>query len=252
MFTQAICRQPGPDFASGLTTAGLGAPDLELALFQHAAYAEALRSCGLEVRVLPPLPGHPDACFVEDTAVILPEMVVETRPGALSRRGEVVMISENLPFGRKRMRIQAPGNLEGGDVLVVGKKVFVGITERTNEDGIGQLADALQPFGYSVAAVPLAEGLHLKTGVNHLGGNVLLAAPGIADHPALADHGIVLAAPGEGYPCNTLWVNGRLLTPAGFPGTQAALEALGLEIIPLEMSEFQKMDGGVTCLSLRF
>jgi dimethylargininase len=252
MFKGAICRTPGPDFASGLTTSSLGAPSLPLMLAQHAAYVACLEELGLQVQVLAPLPGYPDAHFVEDSALVLPEVAVVTRPGAAARRGEEEAMAPVLAAHRKLVRIEDPGTLDGGDVLVLDRTVLVGISERTNESGAGQLARLLAPHGYEVVPVPVAAGLHFKSSVNTLGGGRILVTEGFADRPELARWERIRVPAGEEYASNTLWVNGTLVTPSGYPRTLARLFALGLPVVELDTSEARKMDGGLTCMSLRF
>src|SRR5690349_23599157 len=204
VLTEAIVRRPGPDFARGLTTAGLGKPDAARMLAQHAAYAGALRALGLEVEVLEPLPGFPDAYFVEDVAVVVPELAVVARPGAPSRLGEADAIGPALARRRKLARIEAPATLEGGDVLVAGRTVFVGLSARTNAQGAAQLARLLEPHGYRTVTVPVAAGLHLKSSVSWLGGDLLLLGERFASRPEFhAFRRIVLDEPAEPA-CNTL------------------------------------------------
>ena len=252
VFTRALLRSPGPDFADGLTTAGLGCPDLERMRAQHRAYAEALSSLGLVVEILDPLPGFPDAYFVEDGAVVVPELAVITRPGALARRGEEESLAPALARHRPSARIQAPGTLDGGDVLIVEKDVFVGLSERTNREGAEQLGALLAPHGYTLHCVPVGAGLHLKSGVNFVGEGSLLMTAALADREAFAGFRRIVVEEPDAYAANTLHINGTLLMPAGFPRVRALLEPLGLPILELDTSEARKMDGGLTCLSLRF
>ncbi|HZR09216.1 MAG TPA: arginine deiminase family protein, partial [Myxococcales bacterium] len=183
--SRAIVRRPGPDFAAGITTAELGEPDLARMLGQHAAYVEALRAAGLEVEVLDALPGFPDAYFVEDVAVVVPELAVVARPGATSRRGEADEIVPALSRHRPVARLEQPATLDGGDVLIVSRTVFIGISSRTNEDGARQLARLLEPHGYRSRTVPVASGLHLKSSVSWIGGETLLVSSRFADRPEL-------------------------------------------------------------------
>jgi dimethylargininase len=252
MFTRAISRKPGPDFADGLTTSDLGRPEFTRMLAQHEAYLEILRSLGLEVEVLEALPGHPDAYFVEDVAVVTPEVAVITRPGAPARRGEEESMIPVLARHRTLERIQAPGTLDGGDVLMVGRHFFVGISERTNLEGAQALGRALERHGCTWAPVAVGAGLHLKSSVNWVGEDVLLLSEDFQDRPEFAAYRRMVVAPEETYAGNTLWINGHLLVPTGFPKTLAALEGLGLPIHLVDTSEARKMDGGLTCMSLRF
>ncbi|WP_155320173.1 dimethylarginine dimethylaminohydrolase family protein [Desulfosarcina alkanivorans] len=251
-FTHAIARRPGEDMAAGITTSTLGTPDYHRALDQFDAYVAALNDCGITVTVLDPLTGHPDAHFVEDAAVVTPDIAVITNPGAAPRRGEVLSIAEALQPFRKTVRVQPPGTIDGGDVLMVGRHFFIGLSDRTNEKGARQLGDAVAEFGYTWTPVPVAAGLHFKSSVNAVGHDTLLTTPTFADHPALEGFHRIVISPGEDYAGNTLLVNGHLIMPAGFPHTRKKLQALAKPIIELDVSEFRKMDGGLTCLSLRF
>jgi dimethylargininase len=243
VISRAILRRPGPDFAEGITTAGLGTPDYALMLAQHAAYADALRSLGLAVEVLAPLVGFPDAYFVEDVAVVVPELAVIARPGAPSRRGEEEGIDEVLAWHREIARIEAPATLDGGDVLVADRDVFVGLSGRTNREGAEQLARRLAPHGYRVTTVPVSTGLHLKSGVSWLGARTMLLTEQFARH--FHEYRCIVA---EEAACNTVLVNDTLLVPPGFSG---AVAQAGLRVVELEVSEPRKMDGGLSCLSLR-
>ena len=252
MFKHAITRLPGENFGSGLTTSNLGAPHYALILEQHRAYVEALRGLGLEVTVLPALIAHPDAYFVEDPAIVTSKVAVINRPGAPARQGEEVSLAPVLAQYRPLERIFAPGSVDGGDVLMVGEHFFIGVSERTNQSGAEQLGTILRRFGHTSETVLVGEGLHLKSSVNWLGDERLIVTPALADHPAFARFEKLLVEAEEEYAANTLWINGTLLHPAGFPRTCAKLEKLGLPLIELEVSEVRKMDGGLTCMSLRF
>lgn len=253
MFTKAIIRLPGPDLVHGITTAQLGPPDFPAALEQHRAYAEALRQCGMEITELPALPGYPDAVFIEDAALCTPAGAVITRPGAPSRRGETEGMEQVLaPFFGQIAKIEAPGTLEAGDVMMVGDHYFIGLSERTNEQGARQLIAILERWNLSGSIVPLREVLHLKTGLSYLENNNLLVCGEFVEDPAFAHFNRIIVDPAEAYAANSVWINGKVLVPAGFPVTQKLIEKAGYETIALEMSEFQKLDGGLSCLSLRF
>jgi dimethylargininase len=251
MLTRAILRRPGPDFAAGLTTAALGKPDLVRMLAQHTAYADALRASGLEIELLDPLPGFPDAYFVEDVAVVVPELAIVTRPGAPSRREEADAIVPVLSCHGEVARLQHPGTLDGGDVLIVGRTVFIGLSARTNEDGARQLARLLEPHGYRSQIVPVANGLHLKSSVNWVGGDTLLVGERFAERAEFRAFRRIVVDAAEEPACNTLLVNGTLLTPAGFPKLRRQLDDLGMPVLTLDVTEPRKMDGGLTCMSLR-
>lgn len=257
MFTHAITRTPGPDFAQGITTSSaLGAPSYDLILRQHAAYVDTLRGLGLNVTVLDALPGLPDAYFVEDPAIMMPEIAILTLPGAPARRGEVAAIEAAVAAHRAAPRqsacIEPPGTLEGGDVLLVDHHFFVGLSDRTNSEGASQLGEIVAKYGYAATSVPVEAGLHLKSSVNYVGKNALLLTEPFAQMDVFANYNHLIVDPAEEYACNTLWINDTLITPAGFPNTRRQLETLNLPIIEIDVSEARKMDGGLTCMSLRF
>src|SRR5438270_3152760 len=237
MLTRATLRRPGPDFAAGITTAGLGPPDFARMQSQHGAYAQALRGLGLEVEVLEPLPGFPDAYFVEDVAVVVPELAIVTRPGAASRLGEADGIVPALSRHRPVARLEAPATLDGGDVLTVDRTVFVGVSARTNEEGARQLSRLLEPHGYRCVAVPVGSGLHLKSSVNRVGDETLLLGERYRDRAEFRDFRRILVDPSEEGACNTLLVNDTLLMPARFPRTRRQLDTIGLRVLELDVSE---------------
>jgi dimethylargininase len=255
MIRIAIVRPPGPTFAAGLTQAGLGPPDLERAVAQHAAYAGALEEAGVRLIRLPADPAHPDATFVEDAAVIVGDDAVLTRPGAESRRGEVPAIRNALlPLVASIDAIEAPGTVDGGDVLEACGRFLIGLSERTNEEGARQLSEQLSGRGRHVSLVEirgLPGLLHLKTGISWLGGKTAVAVESLV--PAARGAGLdpIPVDPGEAYGANCVRVNDRVLLPTGAPALAAALRERGHRVVVLEMSEFRKMDGGLSCLSLR-
>jgi dimethylargininase len=236
----------------GITTADLGVPDYELALVQHAAYCRALSELGLEVTVLAPEPGYPDCCFVEDTAVVCAETAVLAPLGAPSRQGEETSMEPVLARFRPVIRVAPPALFEGGDVLQVDKTFYIGLSERTNPAGARALGEALEPYGYNWHALAMGETLHFKTDVNYIGNNTLLVSPFFDAAPELAGYERIVVEDDEAYARNCLLINDTLLVPSGFPGTLARIKALGIPHVLLEMSEFRKLDGGLTCLSLRF
>lgn len=251
MFTHAIVRKPGVNFAQGITTANLGKPDYDRIVRQHQAYIHALESLGLEVIVLDAEPDYPDAYFVEDVAVVTPEVAVITNPGAQARIGEQDSIEPVLERFRPTVRIQAPGTVEGGDVLMVGRHFFIGISERTNLEGATQLGRILENYGNTWTPVEVAAGLHLKSSVNYVGKGILLVIDSFDKREVLSGYTKILVPPYEAYAANTLWINNHLIMPLGFPETKKRLADIGLPIIELDASEAQKMDGGLTCMSLR-
>jgi dimethylargininase len=256
MFTHALLRLPGENFAKGLTQSGEGAPDPGLALEQHQRYCEALADCGLSLTVLPADPRHPDGCFVEDTALVTGRGAIVTRPGAPSRRGEVDLIESALRgLFADIPRIAAPGTVDAGDVCEADGHFLVGISARTNEAGAEQLAAHLIELGYRVDIVdirPQRRLLHLKTGIAWLGDGRILATEDVPQWNALAAYEILRVPETERYAANALRVNDHVLVAAGYPATRAAIESLGFPVIPLEMSEFRRLDGGLSCLSLRW
>jgi dimethylargininase len=215
LFTHAVTRRPGPDFPQGLTTSTPPKPNPVKALEQHAVYVRRLEALGLTVTVLPAAPGFPDACFVEDTAVITPEVAVITRPGAPSRQGETASIAEALAPLRPLVEIEPPGTLDGGDVLQVGNLFFIGISDRTNEAGAHRLSTILGIHGYTSTMIRVSAGLHLKSSLNYVGKNTMLVTEYFAGHPAIADFRQIICPKNEEYAANTLLVNGTLLLPAG-------------------------------------
>lgn len=252
MLTRAITREPNENLAEGLTTLQLGTPSFELAKRQHKQYVRALESLDLIVTVLDPLPGYPDAHFVEDTAVITPEIAVITNPGAASRRGEADAIEPVLAKDRETVRVSAPGTLDGGDVLMTGRHFLIGLSQRTNKEGAFQLGRTLEQYGYTWAPVPVLEGLHLKSNVSCIAENTLLVDGKVAGLHELRQYDKIIVDEREKSAASTLLINEWLMIPSGFPRTRRKLDALGLNIIELDISEMRKMDGGLTCMSLRF
>lgn len=250
----AIVRPPGTSFAQGITSAALGAPDLQRAQAQHAAYVAALEEAGVRVHHLPPDPDFPDSTFVEDTAVVAGRDAILTRPGADRRRGEVARMRPALqPLVAKLDAIDAPGTLDGGDVLEAGRRFLIGISERTNEAGARQLADWLAARGREAALIPIhgIPGLlHFKTGISWLGG-VAVAVPDLEASARSLGGDVLLVDDAEAYSANAIRINDRVLVPAGSPRLAGRLRERCLHVVELEMSEFRKMDGGLSCLSLR-
>jgi dimethylargininase len=252
MFTHAIVRKPGDDFAHGITISNLGPPHYELMMKQHENYIKTLRSLGLELIVLNPLPDYPDAYFVEDTAVVTPDVAIITNPGVEDRKGEEDTIEQALVTYRKTVRIRTPGNVDGGDVLMVGPHFFIGISERTNREGATQLGCILEEYGYTWTTILVEAGLHLKSSVNYIGKNTLIITERFSCYDEFKQYDTIIVDKTEEYTANTLLLNNSLIIPKGFPNTMKKLEATGLDIIELDVSEVRKMDGGLTCMSLRF
>jgi dimethylargininase len=217
---------------------------------QHEEYRAALRNLGLEVVSLPELPELPDAVFVEDTAVVLKEAAVLTRPGSDARKPEVESVARALEKYRPLLRVTSPATLDGGDVLVVGRKIFVGQTLRSNAAAVGQLQGLLGPFGYVALGVPVTGCLHLKTAVTRVAENTLLINPAWVDKSHFEGFEFIEVDPSEPYAANALMVEGTLIHPSAFAGTRARLEAAGRPIVQVEADELAKAEGGVTCCSL--
>jgi dimethylargininase len=256
LFKNAIVRTPGENFDGGLTRADLGKPIYEKVLQQHAAYCRALEQCRLKLVTLPPDRQHPDSTFVEDAAGLTPGAAILTRPGAKSREGEVAEIGTALvPFYKVLQQIEAPGTLDGGDICDAGTHFFIGISQRTNPEGALQLAALLAAQGFTSSAVDIRKMdsiLHLKSGIAYLEENTLVLMEEMADLEQFRGYKIILASPDETYAANCVRVNDHVLFPAGYPKLETRVQRQGFKTLPLEMSEFAKMDGGLSCLSLRF
>lgn len=253
MFSKAIVRQPGNSLVNGITTAGLGAPDYELALKQHGQYIDALEQCGLEVTVMPADENYPDGLFIEDAALVMSGCAVSTRPGASERRGEVDKVaSELLSFYEQVEAIEAPGTLDAGDIMMVGQHFYIGLSERSNQAGAEQLIEILKAHGYSGSMVAFSEALHLKSSVSYLENNRLVITGELCGKPAFAEFDHIVIAADEAYAANCVWINNRVLVASGYPNTSKLIADLGYEVIELDVSEFRKLDGGLSCLSLRF
>jgi dimethylargininase len=253
MATGALVRPPGEAFAQAVSTQ-VPRPiiDTSLARKQHAEYCAALRTAGLELIELPPDEDYPDACFVQDTAVIWGDIAVIARLGAASRQGEEKSVHRALRGLKRTLAIQPPGTLEGGDVLIIGSRLFVGLSERTNRSGFAQLRDLLELEGSSVEAVHVPEGLHLLSGCTYLGHGLLLAADAYARLPAFAGLETIPVPAGKALAANALALNEHVILPAGYPYTASAIQERGFEVLSVPLSEFAKADGGATCLSLPF
>jgi dimethylargininase len=256
LFTKAIVRIPGNNFDAGLTTVSLGRPVFDRVLEQHQRYCQALIECGLALTKLEADLRFPDSTFVEDTAVLTPRGAILARPGAPSREGEIDSIRPAiLEFFPSPLTIEAPGTLDGGDICEAEENFFIGLSERTNEEGARQLAAHLAGFGYSASIIdvrPVPTILHLKSGISYIGDNALVVMEEMAGKVEFRNFDLIRVAAEESYAANCVRVNDRVLVVSGFPALAAELDARGFNPLPLDMSEFQKMDGGLSCLSLRF
>jgi dimethylargininase len=219
---------------------------------QHRAYERLLEKLGAHVISLPAEPDLPDSMFVEDPAIVLDELAIVLPLGTKSRQPEAESLAKALALFRKLAHIQPPGAMEGGDVLVIGRTLYVGLTTRTNAEGIRQLAAIVTTHNYKVVSVPVSGCLHLKSAVTYLGKNSLLANRQWFDGTPFATYDWIDVAPAEPHAANALALGGTVIFPGSFPQTRAKIEAAGFHVTPLDISELQKAESGLTCSSLLF
>lgn len=253
-FTHAITRKPGRSITGGLRAVDTGAPDLALMLSHHAAYIAALKATGATVIELDPAEGFPDSVFVEDTALCLPEGAVIMRPGAPSRLGEAAVMAPHLRahYGQV-IEIKGPGHIEGGDILVTEREILVGRSARTDAAGVAELAKLVAPWGHNLREVFTPPGvLHFKTDCSLLDGETILSTRRLAASGCFVGYRVIHTAPGEEAAANSIRFNNVVIMPAGFPGTRDAILAAGFSVTEIGNSECAKLDGGMSCLSLRF
>lgn len=249
--TIAVTRRVSPAMAQCELTHVPRVPiDLHLAEAQHRAYEQALASLGCEVVSLRADPDLADSVFVEDVVVALDEIAVVTRPGAESRRDETVAVAEALVPYRRVTSIAAPGTLDGGDVLRIGRRLFVGRSGRSNEAGIEQLRAVVWPYGYTVTGVPVRGCLHLKSAITQVGQDTVLINPAWVDAGVFGAVRVIEIDPAEPYAANGVLLGSTLIYPASFPRTRARLEAAGIPLRVVDVSELQKAEGAVTCCSV--
>jgi dimethylargininase len=247
----AFTRQVSPSITRcELTHLSRDPIDLGRARAQHQAYEAALTSLGCTVRRLTETPDLPDAVFVQDAALVFDEVAIITRPGAESRRAETATVAEALAAHRPLRFIELPGTLDGGDVVCLDRSVFVGRTARTSADGCRQLAGILEPLGYRVTVVVPTGCLHLQTAVTPVADGVILVNPDWIDPGVFGNVEVIEINPAEPFAANALRIGGTLIHPASFPRTRARLEAHGLKVIPVDVSELAKAEAGVTCCCL--
>lgn len=258
MFKYAIARRPGQSMIDGITqTPELGRVDIDLAMKQYDQYLAALKYCGLEVTLLEPNEDFPDSCFVEDTALCVPNGVIVSRPGAETRRDEA-----QLPDLQAALRqyyredqfrqIVEPGLVEPGDIVMADGHFFIGISKRTNEEGARQVLEYLKEFGLTGETIEVVNILHLKGDMTYLDNDTMVVTEYYKDRPELARYKKIVVPEDEAYAANTLWINGKVILPEGFPKMAELISQAGYEVVPCGMSEFMKINGGLTCLSLRF
>jgi len=253
MFTKAIVRKPCRNFIKGLSTANLGEPNYYKAMKQHRFYVEALQSCGLDVHILEADENYPDSVFVEDAALLTKNCAIITNPGANSRRGEIAEMEKVVEkFYTNIEKIINPGTVEAGDIMMVGDHFYIGLSDRTNLDGAKQMISILEKNGLTGSTVELSEMLHLKTGLSYLENNNMLVSGEFEQHPEFEKFNRLIISEEEMYAANSLWINNKVIVPQGNPKTKKMIENAGYEVISLDMSEFRKLDGGLSCLSLRF
>jgi len=226
--------------------------DVAVARAQHAAYEDALRKLGCRVERVPAAPDCPDSVFIEDTAIVLSDLAVIARPGAPSRRAETSAVAKALRPYRRLLTLEAPGTLDGGDVLTIGRTLFIGQTERSNAGGIKQMRLLLSPMGYTVIGVPVNGCLHLKSAVTQVAKETLLIHPSWVDASAFVSFEVIEVDPSEPYAANALRIGDRIIYPTAFPKTARWIEARGIEVRTVDVSELAKAEGAVTCCSLVF
>lgn len=252
MIKNVIVRKPCKNFAEGITTADLGKPDYEKALKQHEGYVEALQKCGCNVIVLEDDDRYPDSTFVEDVAIVTEKCAIITKPGADSRKGEEREIINALKnFYDNIEYLTDDACLDGGDILRVENHFYIGQSKRTNSEGSRQLTKILNRYGYTASTVSVEKILHLKTGVVYLKEDTFIATGEFKGHDLFKEFKIINVDDDEAYSANCIMINDNLIIPKGFEKSKKALVDSGYKVIEVDMSEFEKMDGGLTCLSLR-
>lgn len=253
-FTRAVTRRPSASIVNGLRAEDLGTPDLAKMEEAHAHYVATLKRTGAEVIELPALEEYPDAVFVEDTALCLPQGAVMMRPGAPTRMGEVAEMEPTL----RRLyddvrRIEGPGHIEGGDILVTGREILVGRSDRTDAAGVAELTEIVSDWGHKLREVFTPPGvLHFKTDCSLLDGETILATKRLDASGCFEGYRVLHTAEGEEAAANSIRFNRFVLCPAGFPRTAEMLSNAGYEVVEISNSECAKLDGGMSCLSLRF
>ncbi len=253
-FSRAITRRPSASITDGLRAEDTGTPDLDQMLKDHAHYVATLKKTGAEVIELPPLDDFPDAAFVEDTALCLPQGAVLMRPGAPSRMGEVAHMAPTLHALYDDVRqITGPGHIEGGDILVTGREILVGRSDRTDAAGVAELSGIVGDWGHSLREVFTPPGvLHFKTDCSLLDGDTILSTRRLDASGCFEGYRVLHVAEGEEAAANSIRFNQFVLLPAGFPRTAELLDKAGYDVVEINNSECAKLDGGMSCLSLRF
>ncbi|MEY4985070.1 MAG: hypothetical protein RIR62_3336 [Pseudomonadota bacterium] len=253
-FTHAITRRPAASITDGLRAVDTGNPDLATMQAHHAAYVAALSATGATVVELPPLDAYPDSVFVEDTALCLPQGAIVMRPGAPTRLGEAAEMAPHLQALYSTVEwIRGPGTIEGGDILVTGREILVGQSARTDAAGIEELRAIVTRWGHALREVHTPPGvLHFKTDCSLLDGDTVLSTERLAASGCFDGYRVIHTAAGEEAAANAIRFNDVVLMAAGFPATRARIEAAGYRVVEIGNSECAKLDGGMSCLSLRF
>lgn len=253
MFKHAIVRNLARNFQDGITSCNLGKPDYKKAVIQHSDYIKALKKCGLRIIQLDADERFPDSTFVEDTTIVNKDVAIITNLGVSSRKGEELEIKKVLErFYDNIEYIKNPGTLEGGDILKVDNQYYIGLSKRTNKEGVKQLTEILEKYDYSCSIIQLVNFLHLKTGVAYIGDNNLIVSGELIDNHIFKKFNIIRVDIDEGYAANCIRVNKYVIIAKGFKKLKNSISNLGYKILEIDMSEFRKMDGGLSCLSIRF
>lgn len=252
-FKRAIVRIPSPNMVKGHTTVNMGVPHYQLALQQHAEYISTLQKCGLDVIVLPAKNEFPDSTFVEDIALLTQYCAIIANPGALSRKGENKNITEVLSqFFNKIEYIKEPGTLDAGDVLQAGQHFYIGLSKRTNIPGARQMQIILENYGFSSSIIKVSGILHLKSGIAYVENGNMVISEMMANIPEFQKYNLIKISRQESYAANCVWINGKVIIPQKYPNAKQLIEDANYQILEVDLSEFRKIDGGVSCLSLRF
>jgi dimethylargininase len=253
MFTKAIVRLPGENIINGLSSSDLGIPDYDKAVLQHSKYIKALIECGLEVHVLEPEEKYPDAVFIEDVSLLTPECAIITRPGAPERRGETEIMYDVLKSYYSNIEmIESPGTVEAGDILMAGSHYYIGLSERTNISGAEQIIAFLNKYGLTGSTLEVGNTLHLKSNLAYIENNNMVISEAYANLPEFQKYNLIIVDKEEASASNCVWINGNVLVREGYPKLSSLIEALSYKTIKIDNSEFRKIDGGLSCLSLRF
>ncbi|MGM0497220.1 MAG: dimethylarginine dimethylaminohydrolase family protein [Bacteroidota bacterium] len=252
MLKKAIVRRPCENMVKGISNEKQEAPNYSIALEQHDQYIQALEKCGLKITVLEKNNNFPDSVFIEDTAILTKEFATITNPTPKSRKEEIAGVIPTLKQQYNTIEfIATPGTLEGGDIMQVDNTFYIGRSSRSNDNGIRQFKKIITKHGYNAITVDMPAILHLKSGVSYLGNNILLIAEKLKDNPAFRSFKKIIAEEPEAHAANSLNINETILIPKECPSTFEKIKNEGYKVIELEITEFMKLDGGLSCMSLR-